>query len=733
MLRTGIERDLSDRNISVTRRVATLSGERQIVAPFFLGAGFEAIPADEEDVQAAAIMCSAVYSPNPPDEIVFMLGIDEPVNLLRSLAGRARRVFLRLSRENYDYGLTESLGRALEGVLDVREILSKEGVNWDRLELRTWDSWSRQFERLLLGSDELDDATEESATALEAETATDASETSETSDAEDELVRLQDVYREFQESAPRWNEALEKILLELDLRCSAYKATEQLDYEFPGLNNFFLNRREEFESLLSPNIKLITDKVEGNNVYYLYHVTHSEMRPADLEGLTFGGGATSEFSPVDATTSQSPQKYLDDATTFSRLAVRVNFLKRQSEWSAQRIKLVESGASFEESIKPRDLELAQEGKDLEEYAWQRRTDISLKSEDFALMGELYAKLERALRVMSAAAGAREVLPTNLVARVMQALVNAQCLIKSGLSYFLSPFGLKIFIDISQKDVFETISEYRKEYFPREYLHNMGKNDVLDFDERFALDDELDKLEEELDSRISANKERKRCEDKLRYHLKKLRENRERQDDDDWKKVVETTTELCDRFFEPYSSLLLRKLLADVLDDMPENLEETESFARVVQEIQWAAIQEEERQREEFEFARAESPEISPEVQTVRELCSGKKVVFIGGTPKDHLKKRLESAFDCELVWFETSHSVSNDRYEPLLRSPDVALLIVYIPWCSHKHSEELMTRAKEYGKEYARARKGTNPEQIARAVVDQLNLAPNDSDVAAGE
>ena len=51
-IRIAIEKSLSDRGVVVTRRCVTLSGERQIAAPFFLGAGFEAIPADDEDVQA---------------------------------------------------------------------------------------------------------------------------------------------------------------------------------------------------------------------------------------------------------------------------------------------------------------------------------------------------------------------------------------------------------------------------------------------------------------------------------------------------------------------------------------------------------------------------------------------------------------------------------------------------------------------------------------------------------
>ena len=151
-IRSAIEKSLSDRGVVLVRRVVTLCGERQTAAPFFLSAGFEAIPADDEDVQAATTIFAAAAASTPPDEIVLMTGIVDPVNLLRSIAGRTRRVLLRMDDSND--ALSDELGFSLESVLSIRELLSKEGVNWNQLNLRTWDQWAQEFGALMPDRDE---------------------------------------------------------------------------------------------------------------------------------------------------------------------------------------------------------------------------------------------------------------------------------------------------------------------------------------------------------------------------------------------------------------------------------------------------------------------------------------------------------------------------------------------------------------------------------------------------
>ncbi|MBP5620750.1 MAG: hypothetical protein J6X44_01915, partial [Thermoguttaceae bacterium] len=278
-IRSAIEKSLSDRGVVLVRRVVTLCGERQTAAPFFLSAGFEAIPADDEDVQAATTIFAAAAASTPPDEIVLMTGIVDPVNLLRSIAGRTRRVLLRMDDSND--ALSDELGFSLESVLSIRELLSKEGVNWNQLNLRTWDQWAQEFGALMPDRDEqnVDESdaaasaekeprpetvVQEASTPIEAPTRSsvaeepsapifesssdsdvaDAGQSPErvaagASDYVDDLIRSPDLYSEFARTAPEWNAALEELLLEKDLKYSAFKATEQIDRQFPGLNEFY--------------------------------------------------------------------------------------------------------------------------------------------------------------------------------------------------------------------------------------------------------------------------------------------------------------------------------------------------------------------------------------------------------------------------------------------------------------------------------------------------------------
>ena len=148
VIRSAVERALSERDVLLTDCIVTLEPSKFLASSFFMSAGFVTAPADDEDLQAAALVMRSVMSPNSPDEVVVMLGEDEPVNFLRAITGMARRTLLRLSGPE-DAGVSEQLAQSLEGVLDIRELLSKEGVSWDDYERHTWDGWSDQFEQFL--------------------------------------------------------------------------------------------------------------------------------------------------------------------------------------------------------------------------------------------------------------------------------------------------------------------------------------------------------------------------------------------------------------------------------------------------------------------------------------------------------------------------------------------------------------------------------------------------------
>ena len=97
------------------------------------------------------------------------------------------------------------------------------------------------------------------------------------------------------------------------------------------------------------------------------------------------------------------------------------------------------------------------------------------------------------------------------------------------------------------------------------------------------------------------------------------------------------------------------------------------------------------------------------------------MVFIGGEPKEHIIRRIEDRFNVKLIWNSTNHSDSLNRFDGELSDPDVSLFLIYIPWCSHKHSEELAQIVQRAGKKLVRLRKGTNPDVIAEAICAQTD------------
>ena len=134
----------------------------------------------------------------------------------------------------------------------------------------------------------------------------------------------------------------------------------------------------------------------------------------------------------------------------------------------------------------------------------------------------------------------------------------------------------------------------------------------------------------------------------------------------------------------------------------------------------------ERERNESQsqdVAARPSEEDTLETRRVRSFFQGKKVVFVGGEPKEHIKERLINRLGfSEVVWEAFDHGDSLDRFQGALQDQDVKLFLVYIPWCSHKHSRELMKKVKRYGKTLIRVTHGTSAVNIADAICEQTSV-----------
>ncbi len=679
-IRTAVERETSARGVAVVRRVATLAPARFFAAPEFLKAGFEVVPADDEDVQATALLFSALATASPAAELLFALGISEPVEFLRALSGRTRRVLLTTA------DVSSSLEANLEGLYDLRALLADDGIDWDSLDATSWrDAATNANENAPLPAAVAPVKTpNDDLCALAPEVGPSALEL----------------------DAPAWNAALEEVLLDGDaLVCSAYLATEKISDRFPGLPDFFLTRREEFRRLLSPNILM----TEENSTTRLYHKTHPDYRPVApsdaLATLKIGADAPDEKLPEpsennDANNAdEDKRRDADDkARNFSELAARARFVAQECRRLTDLVPATqeEDAATRFKSAFPRSFARRLTSDDLEEAA----QCYEVAAQAFELFAQVVAQPRNPRR-------------DAFFIRVARATANAQC----GLKSVLTRLNVPLAADDAQRDARDLLLNACKPQGV--FLENLRFNDQLTFAETLNVASEVAALTEEFAVLRDRDKERRSLEGKVDYHLKKIAV--EPDSLYDWNKIVEATTVLCETFRTPPSSIWFRERLRDYVDKIPDETQTTDAFGRVVQEIDLVRIREEEALAAIFE-----TPEVSysPAVQAVRERYAGTRAVFVGGTPQPHLQTRLEKNFGVRLFWSETSHGDSLERFAGLLRDDKTRLFLVYIPWCSHKHSEEFAALIKDANKDCVRLRKGTNPEQIAQAICRQFRLLP---------
>ncbi len=761
-LRSAIEKNLSDRGVVVVRRVATLCDERLKAAPYFLKAGFETIPADDEDIQIATTICAAVMARNPPDEIVFMTGIEEPVNLLRAIAGRSRRVLLRLGDSKEDVALSDALGFSLEGVLDVRELLSKDGVNWNRLNRRVWDERSP----LLSAESEEQDASVEVVSvvdaaesgsvdeprarveaALESEIETseeirevaETRETEETAELEervdepltddvDSLIRSSDAYSEIVDAAPQWNAELEKIVRENGLKSSAFLTTELLDCHFPGLHQFYLFEREKFRKILSDRLRLVVDD-EG--AAFFYHVEHPEMRPPEsgvAARLTLGtsleetkrersGTSLFEDNAKSVEPCSARSRFSGEPTTFARLVKVADLMRRQCESSADRFSIIPDTLYAKEHQLNGEA-LRDEAKELGVYLWQLHCGGLLDENGFREMSERYDLFGKAFSLLEKVDARRKSFSDRLVVRVLQNAVSAQCLLKSAFVSSRISLGRDPMIGKAA----ELILDYRREHYPSDSFKHLKRDDFLDTSSRPAILREHDALSREYDERLAFLKGHDDCAEKFKRVAGLISGSPDRSDSDAWKIVVETATDLCERYNEPFSSLLFRTSLLEIVDDLPEDVETTPSFDRVVREVRRCKTLGKDDFSNDFDFDLSEKNVSSPEILAIRERFAGSKVVFVGDVPNVNAREKIENAFDVELVWFKT-YPDSLAVFNSSLRDPKVKLFLVYLPDREPRYSEELAGLVENAGKDFIRLPQGLNHKHIARVICERLKLS----------
>ena len=452
----------------------------------------------------------------------------------------------------------------------------------------------------------------------------------------------------------------------------------------------------------------IPTRIKDSRIKEIQTVSASEA----ISMLQFGSKASSD-APVTSDYNMAPGGM---STDINHLITGADLMVHHCRWSVQREELIRQKADYQTEIAPMDNDFIRQGKESKILIWTINSPLA-SDEAYNRMEKCYQTILVAFRFLKQV---EESCPDgmdgrNLLARVAQLSADAQCILKTE----LRSQGKEVTKDPIQNEAFRYLRELgNKEHF---YLYNIKSQDEIPLDRADNIISEIEELQEQYYSINSESKQKRNLLGKVTYHAKQIVSGAEPREQ--WEKIIAAATELSIDYSMPPSSLFFRQQLEDILETLPEDLEITDEFGRIVQEIE--IHQARVRESEELEAFGSLLPEdvLSPAVEKVREMYHDTIMVFIGGEPKEHIIRRIEDRFNVRLIWNSTNHSDSLNRFDGELSDPDVTLFLIYIPWCSHKHSEELAQIVQRAGKKLVRLRKGTNPDVIAEAICAQTDKA----------
>lgn len=333
------------------------------------------------------------------------------------------------------------------------------------------------------------------------------------------------------------------------------------------------------------------------------------------------------------------------------------------------------------------------------------------------MADRYELLKRALGLVEQVVEFRQVLGKRLSSSILQLAADVLCLIKSAL--FLLRVSPKD--DYVQRDGYNFLLEAREE-LNLDFLENMIWENTLQLDSQKSIQERLDSLTEELKANIDKINAYEETFEEL-GNLCQTLANANPEDDlllENWNKVDKLVTTLCLDYDEQPSSIRFRELFLNLVDSVPFDLVQSKHFVKVCNEIYLHIEREKEKSAKDPDFKEVK---YSAEILAVRRhYPKGSKGVFVGGSPIPHMRERLEKKLGLQIIWEERAHSESLDRFTGQLNDPNVKVFLSFIPWCSHKHSQDLGDLARERGKDHIRLTKGTSPNTIAKAMCEQLHI-----------
>ena len=504
---------------------------------------------------------------------------------------------------------------------------------------------------------------------------------------------------------------LETILTAEGFRVEFDRLRRLLSRTFPRLPTRLDEFRREILSILPDHVRYIPGEEGGT----LIHERDPSFKPVPVgeavQRLTLG--ASKEPIPAESDeTGDAPRR-----VCMEEIPPQAELLAAQLRWMKQRASLAGEVGVDATSLSEKDEEFKRRGKEIGVFLWPIWHE--LPDDAFVPLSECYRALAEGFSFLAEIDRDEKTAVRNgFFDKAAQLAAIILCALKT----LLLDNDLTTTTCRVQKEAFGLLREIAAKRHV--WLDFMRATDRVEREQFLTTVEELGRMRREFRLVKTRTRTKQELLRKCGYHLGKLKDSPDPRHD--WQVIIESVTELVTRHHVPESSLEFRELLeahAQALDAIPEEMETSPEFGRVVQNIELHLEQRAAESEATRDVAICESAPLTPAIRAVRTRFRDSRVVFVGGTPAAHVQHRIQEAFHVDLAWPEARHSDSLDRhFRGYLEDERTRLFLVYIPWCSHAHSRELGQMVKQTGKDFVRLKSGTNPASIALAVCEQLGL-----------
>lgn len=221
------------------------------------------------------------------------------------------------------------------------------------------------------------------------------------------------------------------------------------------------------------------------------------------------------------------------------------------------------------------------------------------------------------------------------------------------------------------------------------------------------------------TRLAADsvKSRRAAINKLRYHVKRLVDAGNGGLEEEWAAASLAADKCASTGLSPGESEIQDIARPLVGLSSPERFEPGEMLRRILDraaELEAAADDD----------AHAGGRTWSRDVEKARDLLRGGRIVLVGGEVYDHAQRRLMTAFDlADLSWVSIREHGSSRPLLPEIADPSTRAVLVMVKLAGHQHIDDARELCRRYSRPLVMLKAGYNPEQVARAVLEQASAA----------